>query len=54
MVPNSNLPVTVDGEGIEFCVREVGRHVFLLACNRSHKTERVKFAGLGSINDEAP
>ncbi|MDB6056683.1 MAG: hypothetical protein JWO95_527 [Verrucomicrobiales bacterium] len=52
--PNSKLPVTANGEGIEFCVREAGNDIFVIACNRSHKTEQVKFSGLGSVTGEAP
>lgn len=54
LAPNSKLPVTVEGEGIEFCVREAGNDIFVIACNRSHKTEQVKFSGLGSVTGEAP
>lgn len=52
LVANSKLPVSVKGEGIEFCVREVGNEVFVLACNRSHKTEQVTFSGVGSVNGD--
>jgi hypothetical protein len=44
--PDSKLPVTVKGTGIEFCVREVGNEVFVLACKRDHTTEAVEFSGL--------
>jgi hypothetical protein len=54
LAPNSKLPVTASGEGIEFCVREAGNDIFVIACNRSHKTEQVKFSGLGSIAGVAP
>lgn len=50
LVANSKLPVAVKGDGIEFCVREVGNDIFVLACNRSHKTEQVTFSGLASVN----
>ena len=43
---NSTLPVRVKGNGIEFCVREVGREIFVLACKRSHDTEKATFSGL--------
>jgi hypothetical protein len=44
--PDSKLPVKVKGAGIEFCVREVGNEVFVLACKRDHTTEQVEFSGL--------
>ncbi|MGZ4973547.1 MAG: hypothetical protein ACXWJB_03130 [Limisphaerales bacterium] len=50
VAPESKLPVKATGEGIEFCVREVGNEIFLLACNRSHQTEQVTFSGLGSAS----
>ena len=46
VVPNSKLPVKVKGDGIEFCVREIGPEIFVLACKRSHTTEEVEFTGL--------
>jgi hypothetical protein len=45
--PESKLPVKVEGNAIEFCVREVERDVFILACWRDpQKTVEVKFTGL--------
>ena len=46
VAPVSNLPVTVSGDGIEFCVREVGGDIFLLACKRQGPTLQVTFSGL--------
>jgi len=47
VAPNSKLPVKVDaGTGIEFCVREAGDELFLLACKAGGPTEQVKFSGL--------
>jgi hypothetical protein len=46
VAPDSKLPVRVKGHGIEFCVREVGDEIFVLACKRDHTTERVEFTGL--------
>ena len=46
LAPNSNLPVKTKGEGIEFCVREVGSDVFLLACKKAHTTSQAVFTGL--------
>ncbi len=48
VAPNSKMPVQAKGDGIEFCVREVGNEIFLLACKRSHTTEQVEFSGLPS------
>jgi len=43
----SKMPVTVEGgEGIEWCVREAGDEVFILACKREGETVQVKFRGL--------
>jgi hypothetical protein len=45
--PNSKLPVKVEGNNIELCVREVGSDVFILACCRDpQKTVEVTFTGL--------
>ncbi len=58
--PASALPVTVKGQGVEFCVRETGGELFLLACKREEKTELVEFGGLphtiskGEVMFEAP
>jgi hypothetical protein len=46
LAPNSTLPVKVAGDGIEYCVREVGDDVFLLACKKSHTTAKALFSGL--------
>ncbi len=47
VAPDSKLPVRVfAGSGIEYCVREVGDEMFLLACKTSEPTEPVEFAGL--------
>jgi hypothetical protein len=42
----SALPVEVTGAGIEFCVREAGDEVFVLACRRNGQTAEVTFSGL--------
>lgn len=42
----SKLPIKVQGSGIEFCVREVGDEIFILACKRNHTTEKIEFSGL--------
>ena len=49
--PNSKVPVQVKGEGIEFCVRETGGQLFLLACKRNRSTEEVEFSGLPEIGE---
>jgi hypothetical protein len=46
VAPDSKLPVKVKGEGIEFCVREVGTDIFLLACKREGATLQARFSGL--------
>jgi len=59
--PNSRLPVQVTGANdVEFCVREVDRDLFLLACKREGTTVNVEFSGLpawageGEVMFEAP
>ncbi len=61
VAPNSGRPVKVArAEGIEFCAREVGPELFLLACKRAGGTERAEFSGLpeaagkGEVMYEAP
>jgi len=46
LASESKLPVTVKGDGIEFCVREVGGDIFLLACKREGATAKAEFSGL--------
>ncbi len=44
---NSNLPIKIDGKSdIDFCVREVGSDIFILAAKREGETAQVKFTGL--------
>lgn len=53
MAPNSKKPVTVNESSIEFCIREVGSDIFLLACRRGGSTTHVTFSGLpDAITDE--
>ncbi len=60
VAPVSQQPVAVKGEGIEFCVREVGHEIFLLACKRGGTAAQVQFNGLpdhatgGEVLFEAP
>jgi hypothetical protein len=45
--PESKLPVKAEGNDVEFCVREVGREAFVLACcPNPRKTAKVTFSGL--------
>jgi hypothetical protein len=44
--PNSTLPVRSNVPDIEFCVRQVGSDVFILACKRNRGTADVTFGGL--------
>jgi hypothetical protein len=46
VAPESKLPVQVKGNGVEFCVREVGTDIFLLACKREGATAPAAFSGL--------
>lgn len=60
VAPESRLPVKVKGDGVEFCVREVGADIFLLACKRQGTTLQAEFSGLpkngtgGEVLFEAP
>ena len=47
VAPDSRLPIRVSGaEDVEFCVREVGNDIYILACKREGKTVKVEFSGL--------
>lgn len=46
VAPNSTLPVKVSNADVEYCVREVGDEVFLLACKKGAGTIQVEFTGL--------
>jgi hypothetical protein len=60
VAPDSTLPVKCASEDIEFCVREAGADIFLLACRRGRATTMVEFSGLpldatgGPLLFEAP
>ncbi len=43
---NSALPVKASAQDIEFCVRETGGNIFILACKRNRGTADVTFSGL--------
>jgi hypothetical protein len=47
VAPDSKLPIAVaGGDGIEFCVREIGDELFILACKREGATVQATFSGL--------
>ena len=47
VAPDSKLPVKLTGASdVEFCVREVGSQIFILACKREGQTVKVEFSGL--------
>ena len=46
VAPESKLPIKAKGDGIEFCVREAGGDIFLLACKRGGGTLEAQFSGL--------
>ena len=47
VAPPSGLPITMTGASdVEFCVREVGPDLFILACKREGATVNVEFSGL--------
>jgi hypothetical protein len=60
LASESTVPVRVKGSDVEFCVREVGRDLFIIACRREGPTLEVEFSGLpawargGHVLFEAP
>jgi hypothetical protein len=61
VAPDSNLPVRVRGaDDVEFCVRQAGGNVYILACKREGDTVEVEFSGLpdwagqGQVMYESP
>jgi len=47
LAPSSPLSIkTASATGMEYCAREVGDDLFVLACKREGTTERVQFSGL--------
>jgi hypothetical protein len=61
VAPVSKLPIKVNnGQGVEFCVREVGPDLYILACKREGATLNVEFTnlpfadGLGEVMYESP
>jgi len=50
VAPDSKLPIKVTGaNGVEFCVREAGKDLFILACKREGDTVNVAFSGLPAM-----
>lgn len=61
VAPESRLPVHVSGaDDVEFCVREAGDSIYILACKREGSTVKVKFTGMpvwageGQVMYESP
>jgi hypothetical protein len=60
LAPASGRPLKPNSAGIEWCVREVGDEIFLLACRREGETALVEFTGLpaevvkGEVMFESP
>jgi len=61
LAPDSKLPVRVSrADDVEFCMREVGDGIYILACKREGATVEVKFSGLptwvgeGQVMYESP
>lgn len=61
VAPDASLPIRVNGaDDVEFCVREAGAELFILACKREGATVQVTFTGLpdwaghGELLYEAP
>lgn len=54
IAPNSKLPIRLEGAtDVEFCVREVGDEIFILAAKREGATVKVKFLGLPPVDPVA-
>src|SRR5437016_5976247 len=54
VAPNSTLPIHLQGTNdIEFCTREVGDEIFILAAKREGATVKVKFTGLPATTSTA-
>ena len=54
VAPISKIQLKSDGEGIEHCVREVGKTIYVLACSREpRKVQEINFSGLPSDAKEA-
>ncbi|HZM06516.1 MAG TPA: hypothetical protein VFC44_26235 [Candidatus Saccharimonadales bacterium] len=61
VAPDSKLPIKMTGaKDVEYCAREVGTELFILACKREGATVQVRFSGLpvtegeGEVMYESP
>jgi hypothetical protein len=61
VAPESKLPIKLkDPKDMEFCVREVGSDIYILACKRGGTTARIEFTGIpatksvGEVMYESP
>ncbi|MDB6022355.1 MAG: hypothetical protein JWQ04_2212 [Pedosphaera sp.] len=53
VAPDSKLPVTVSGSReIEFCVREAGSDIYILACKREGPAVDVEFSKLPVVDGQ--
>jgi hypothetical protein len=53
VAPNSTLPIKLTyANDVEFCVREVGNEIYILACKREGATIKVEFSGLPAVKGE--
>ncbi len=53
VAPESKLPIKLKGAtDVEFCVREVGADLYILACKREGATVNVEFSNLPATKDE--
>ena len=53
VAPGSKLPIQVSRPNdVEFCVREAGRDLFILACKRAGVTAMAEFSGLPASTGE--
>jgi hypothetical protein len=46
LAPESKLPIELEGANVEFCTREVGNEIFILAAKREGATAKAIFSGL--------
>jgi hypothetical protein len=54
VAPDSKLAINQNqGKAVEFCVREVGTDIYLLACKREGATVQVEFSGLPAVQPDA-
>lgn len=54
VAPDSKLPIQQNQGGtIEFCVREVGSDIYVLACKREGATVQAEFSGLPPVQPDA-